>query len=308
MTEKDANGVLKRLRMLMESIPSGVPSKKEDIRKEVKGLSTVIEDVRALAKLKLAGLTDAKAARDRILAYLKMFVGVVVDGAELQVVGGIQEFARRVRELRVQFGYKISTGYSDSDLRPDQYRLEKVLPDSEEAEKWRIVNGIRKMKGGARERILALLKAFVGKPITGDEISYVASIKEAARRVRELRSEFGWKIVTKQTGRPDLPQEAYVLETLDQLPEHDRKIPAPVYDEVLERDGYKCRKCGWSVEGRNPAGRRQFLEVHHIVHHVERGANKTDNLVTLCNVHHDDLHRAKIGAEDFPRWLKQERG
>lgn len=306
MTESEVDGLLKRLRALMESIPSGVPSKKEDIRREVKGLSGVMEDVRALAKLKLSGLTDAKAARDRILAYLKMFVRVVVDGAELQVVGGIQEFARRVRELRVQFGYRISTGYSAVDLHPDQYRLEKAVPDKEEAEKWRIVHGIRKMKGGARERILELLKAFVGKPITVDEISYVASIKEAARRVRELRSEFGWKIVTKQTGRPDLPPGAYVLETLDQLPEHDRKIPAAVYDGVLERDGYKCRKCGWSVDRRNPAGKRQFLEVHHVVHHVEKGANKSDNLVTLCNVHHDDLHRAKTGAEDLFRWLKQE--
>lgn len=307
MTENDADGVLGRLRALMESIPSGIPSKKENIRKEVKGLSEVMEDVRALAKIKLSELTDAKASRDRILAYLKMFVGSVVDGAELQVVGGIQEFARRVRELRVQFGYKISTGYSAGDLRPDQYRLEKAEPDEEEAKKWRIVHGIRKNKGGARERILELLKAFVGKPITVDEISYVAGINEAARRVRELRSELGWKIVTKQTGRQDLPLGAYVLVTLDQLPEHDRQIPASVYDEVLERDGYKCRRCGWSVGRRNPAGKRQFLEVHHVVRHVEKGSNKSDNLVTLCNVHHDDLHRAKIGADDFSRWLKQGR-
>lgn len=307
MTKNESDGVLQRLRKLLEDLPSGVPAKKEDIRREVKSLSEALEGVRELAKLKLSGLTDAKAARDRILAYLRLFVGAPVEGAELQVVGGIQEFARRVRELRVQFGYKISTGYSAEDLRPDQYRLEKSAPDREEADKWKVVNGIRRLKGGARERILELLKAFVGKPITVEEISYVASIKEAARRVRELRSEFGWKIVTKQTGRPDLPAGAYVLETLDQLPEHDRKIPAGVYDAVLVRDDFKCRRCGWSVEDRNPMGKRQFLEVHHIIHHVKKGTNDPENLVTLCNVHHDDLHRARISGDQFLKWLNQGR-
>jgi hypothetical protein len=303
MTKIEADHVLLRLRKLLEDLPSGIPERKEDIRREVKSLSDALAGVRDLAKLKLSGLTDAKAARDRILAYLKLFVGVPVEGAELQVVGGIQEFARRIRELRVQFGYKISTGYSAEDLRPDQYRLEKTAPDREEAEKWKIVNGIRRLNGGARERILELLKAFVGKPITVEEISYVASIKEAARRVRELRSELGWRIVTKQTGCPELPAGAYVLETLDQLPEHDRKIPAGVYDAVLERDGYKCRRCGWSVQDRNPLGKRQFLEIHHVLYHSRKGLNNPENLVTLCNVDHDELHKSRIGGEDFSTWI-----
>jgi hypothetical protein len=306
MTRSEIDDILQRLRKLLQELPIGIPAKKEDIRREVKSLSEALEGVRELAKLKLSGLTDAKAARDRILAYLKLFVRVPVEGAELQVVGGIQEFARRVRELRVQFGYKISTGYSAKDLRPDQYRLEKATPDGEEAEKWKIVNGIRRLKGGARERILELLKAFVGKQITIDEISHVASIKEAARRVRELRSESGWKIVTKQTGRPDLPAGAYVLETLDQLPEHDRKIPPKIYDAVLERDHYKCRRCGWSVKDRNSMSKRQFLEVHHIVHHVKGGTNNPENLVTLCNVDHDDIHKARIDGHDFLKWLERE--
>jgi hypothetical protein len=31
--------------------------------------------------------------------------------------------------------------------------------------------------------------------------------------------------------------------------------------------------------------------LHHRHHHKDRGDNTADNLVTLCNVHHDEAHR-----------------
>jgi hypothetical protein len=309
MTQAEADDVLQRLRKLLDELPNRVPTEKEDIRREVLSLSDALKGVRELAKLKVSGLTTATAAQDRILAYLKLFVGVPVEGTELQVVGGIQEFARRVRELRVELGYKISTVYSAEDLRRGQYRLEKATPDEDEAKKWRTISTIRGLKGSALNRILELLKAFVGKRVTIDEISEVASIKEAARRVRQLRSEFGWKIVTRQTGQPDLPPGAYILKTLDQLPEHDREIPPDIYDQVLKRDGFKCQRCGWLVQDRHPDAKRQFLEVHHIIHHAKKGTNNPDNLITLCNVDHDDLHKAKIdgGGDEFKNWLDRGR-
>ena len=263
-------------------------------------------DLRRLARLRLTALTPSTSAPDRILAYLKLFVGEALDGKELAVVSGIQEYARRVRELRVQFGYKISTGTTTDDLRPDQYRLDSINPDADAADKWKLMNEIRRRKGlSGMDRALALLKAYVGKPVTGDEIKYVAKIRSAERRVRQLRTEFGWRVVTRQTGRPDLPKDAYVLESDQQLPEHDRSIPDAIYDQVLERDGYKCRYCGWSITTRNPAGRRQFLEVHHVVYHHLGGGHEPENLVTLCNVHHDEVHRDKIMGDALLAWLKK---
>lgn len=302
---KDHGQAIARLRNLLSGITVGPPRKRDEIRREVRRLAEIMTDLRALAKLRLGRLTTASAARDRILAYLKLFAGEVIDGAELQIVGGIQEFARRIRELRVQFGYNISTGYSREDLRPDQYVLESVEPDKEAAAKWSAANRIRRQGGNARDRILALLRAYVGNPITGEQIAYVSGIREAARRIRELRREFGWRIVTKQTGRPNLPTGVYILESEDQLPEHDRSISDAVYDQVLERDGYRCRYCGWSLEARNPAGRRQFLEVHHIVFHHLGGGHEPENLLTLCNVDHDEVHRRKIMGKDLLAWLKK---
>ncbi|MBI2788984.1 MAG: HNH endonuclease [Elusimicrobia bacterium] len=296
---------LSRLRELLLAVPSNPPTRRDEIRTEVRRLAEMLTGLRTLAKKRLGALTDAAAARDRILSYLKLFVGETIEGEELQVVGGIQEFARRIRELRVEFGYNVSTGVSREELRTDQYVLESIEPDEEAAEKWRTANRIRKQGGGSRDRVLALLKAYVERPVTGEQIAYVAGAREAARRIRELRREFGWRVVTKQTGRPDLPSGTYILESLAQLAEHDRHIPDDVYDGVLERDSNRCRKCGWSVEVRISAAKRQFLEVHHIVYHHEGGKNAPENLVTLCNVHHDEVHRLKIAGKELLVWLKK---
>lgn len=284
--------LISRLRILLSSIPTSPPAKRDEIRAEVRKLAEMLDGLRRLSKLRLGALTLSTSATSRILAYLKLFVGETLDGKELAVVSGIQEYARRVRELRVQLGYKISTRNTSDALRSDEYRLETTEPDAGAASKWKLMNGIRRKKGlSGMDRALALLKECVGKPVTGEEIKYVAKIRSAERRVRQLRTEHGWRIVTRHTGRPELPNDAYVLESEQQLPEHDRRIPDDVYDQVLERDGNRCRNCGWSFAKRSRAGRRQFLEVHHVVFHRLGGGHEPENLITLCNVHHDMVHR-----------------
>src|SRR5205809_3718270 len=217
--------VAKQLQELLASLTTSPPVNPQELRAEVKRLGELLQGTRDLSKLILKPIISGTAARDRIRAYLKLLPGEVIEGIELQVVGGIQEFARRVRELRVEYGYNISTGYSREDLRPDQYVLESAEPESDAAEKWRTANRIRRQGGSARDRVLALLRAYIGRPVTGEQIAYVARIREAPRRIRELRRELGWRVVTRQSGRPDLPPGVYVLETEDQLPPHDRGIP-----------------------------------------------------------------------------------
>jgi hypothetical protein len=250
-----------------------------------------------------------------MLDYLRLHTNIVIDGDELMVVSGIGEWARRVRELRVQEGWPIVTGVTITQfreslleegaadetlpaaMRRDQYLLERDQQDLAAKDRWYTTNGIRRGPGSVQDKILNLLRAYVGQPIHSEVLRYVAGDgkTEWARRTRELRTEEGWPIVTKSTGDPSLPVGVYVLEKDEQAPPHDRLIPADVRGAVMRRDGYSCRwrGCRWPT-GYDVKYDHRFLEVHHVHQHVHGGSNVDQkNLITLCNVHHDVTHRTK---------------
>jgi hypothetical protein len=280
--------------------------KKSDLRKKVLSLVPVFKELRKIGS-NLISKKDASSAMDRILFYLKKYPMTVISTDEILVVSGIQEYARRIRELRVQFGWKIISGITVKNMKeegdivlpkadldkmgPDDYMLTSTERDREAADRWNQANTIRKKDIGVREKILEFLRNNVGKQISGEELRYLADgATEWARRVRELRTEFGWKIVTKQN-RPDLPVGVYIMESGKQSPEHDRKIPDPVRAKVLTRDGYKCTKCKWSYEDKKKDDPRTNLELHHKKEHVKGGGQEEENLTTLCNVCHDQVHK-----------------
>lgn len=67
------------------------------------------------------------SAKDRILEYLQEHVAVPVDGEELAYVARIEEWARRVRELRNEDGWVIHTqSLGRPDLKAGQYVLESL--------------------------------------------------------------------------------------------------------------------------------------------------------------------------------------
>lgn len=276
-----------------------------DLRNKVRKLVPIHHLLRDLGS-SLISKDDAATARERILLYLRKYPRVVIEGDELMVISGIGEWARRVRELRVQMGWSIVTGVTAKEmlaegeldlkelgvntLKPNHYVLLSENQDREAAHRWFTANDIRKKKISVQEKILQFLKANVGQPVTGEELRYVAGNKtEWARRVRELRTEEGWFVTSRNTGRPDLPIGAYVLENADQAPAHDRKIPDDVRREVLVRDQYSCTTCGWTNKQWDKSDPRH-LELHHVHQHAKGGANTTDNLTTLCNVCHKKVH------------------
>lgn len=279
--------------------------KRPDLREKVLALVPVFHKLRDLGS-SLIPHEEAAAARDRILAYFCKYPMTVIHGDELMVVSGIQDWPRRLRELRREYGWNIASGVTlhemsgeesisteldATSLRPEEYMLLDETQDREAAFRWNLANNIRKGKTGSRSKILKFLKNNIGKPVTSEELRYVANDKsEWARRVRELRTEEGWPILTRTTGRPDLSIGVYVLEQDRQSPAHDRKIPDPVRCAVLVRDDYRCTKCGWTHSQWNPSDPRH-LELHHIEAHAQGGDNTENNLTTLCNICHDDRHR-----------------
>lgn len=279
-----------------------------DLRAKVKALIPVNLRLRDLGA-SLIDPANVTSARERIRQYLNKFVGEVVDGDELMVVSGISEYARRIRELRVQFGWDIASGLTMQEMREnaanegvqgeladipemkaDQYMLMSPEQDREAAFRWSVANEIRKGTESVRDKILSYLRKNVGKRVTSEELRYVAGGKsEWARRTRELRTEHGWKITTKVNGNPSLPVGVYVLVDDHQDPPHDRAIKDNVRRRVLQRDEYTCQRCGWNQKQWDPADPRH-LEVHHLQHHARGGSNEADNLITYCNICHDDVH------------------
>lgn len=302
----DPESIRRKLKSLIDNFEEELKNK--DLRQKVLSLVPVFHYLRKLGK-SLIPKEDASSARDRILFYFRKYPRLIINGDELLVVSAIQEYARRVRELRVQCGWSIISGVTAKEMaaenefplenvdvlnmKPDDYLLLLEDQDRDAAHRWNIANEIRKRKDSVRNKILEYFKQNIEKPVMGEELRYVANNKtEWARRVRELRTEFGWPIETKNTGRPDLPVGSYVLESSRQSPEHDRQIPDPVRGEVLRRDNYKCVKCGWDHNDWNRSDPRH-LELHHIKEHSKGGENTEDNLITLCTVCHDDIHRKK---------------
>lgn len=241
-------------------------------------------------------------ARERIKLYLRENAGVIITAAELEVVSGISEYGRRVRELRVQDGYKILTGYSNDPeagikLRPSEYLLLEPDPDVTAARRWHIANRIRRERGGSKRRVLRYLLENVGQVLTTEEMAYVAKAREFGRRIRELRTEEGYAIATRFTGRPDLKMGEFVLENAERIAEpHDRKIPFDIQRVVYERANNTCQLCGWNREKWTRDDPR-ILELHHVEEHVEGGPNIPENLVVLCGRCHDEVH---AGRRELP--------
>jgi hypothetical protein len=209
-----------------------------------------------------------------------------------------------VTDLRADL---IEEGVADDELPPPmkvtEYLLKADEPNEAAARRWKVANGIRNGNGSVQDKVLRYLRANVGQQVTSEELRYVAKDKtEWARRSRELRTQLGWPVTTRFSGDPSLPVGVYVLAEDKQAPPHDRHISEKTRRTVLKRDGYRCRAagCGWP-EGYDREHDRRFLEAHHLVHHANKGSNDPDNLVTLCNICHDEVHAGKqLVLADLP--------
>ena len=281
----------------LDAIPTHLPSTPAELRKRVVEMVGVYRELREFGLAHVTGMLPYRSASERILEYLRLFPGTDIEGEELEVVSGISEYARRVREWRIEFGWPIKH-------EKGVYRLERNEPDASKADLWRTLNSIRRSGPSARDKMLAVFKALpVVTVVKTAQLRYVTEGKDM-RRVRELRTQFGWRIMTRQTGVPTLKPGEYILADALPVEEHDRNIDDSTYVAVLQRDHQKCRKCAWHPIERAAGDPRQYIEVHHITYHVAGGSNELDNLITLCNVHHRQLHTEHVTAENLPNWLQ----
>lgn len=140
-------------------------------------------------------------------------------------------------------------------------------------------------KNGARDKLRAYFLSRLGEVLDSDTLRAVAGISEWARRVRELRNEEGYQILTHHD-RSDLKPGQYILEDPKPQPAFAREISKEVRAYVLDRNGFTCQMCG-AVAGEphpyDPA-RKTRLHIGHIVDKSMGGADDPSNLRAVCSV------------------------
>ena len=250
-----------------------------------------------------------------LLAHLLAHLNEPVSLHELLLVNGLHNAtSRRLRELRVEHGHfdLVVSGTGDTT----SYTLRSAAPDVDATARYWLLRNIRQASPKSitpHRRLLALLSAFLNRPVAIDDLAYVLPKRDSpgrgrarspqlavARRVRELR-ERGWQVQAgSDRTRQGLSSSEYLLTTLDRLPEYER-ISAKVRDEALINAGHRCELCGWGPAD-PPVRGKKHLEVHHRNPQRARpeDVNDSKNLQTLCNVCHAGVEsrakrRAKVG-------------
>lgn len=143
-------------------------------------------------------------------------------------------------------------------------------------------------KTGSKERIRQFLLANIGQVVTSHQIQDAVGpgVSEWARRLRELRDEEGWPILS-HNDRADLKPGQYILkepppEKADKF--FARGISTKLRAEVLDRNGFTCQMCGLTPGDIDPAtGRKVRLHIGHIKDKSFGGKDELSNLRALCS-------------------------
>ena len=125
----------------------------------------------------------------------------------------------------------------------------------------------------------------VGSVLNSVQLSQVAGSSEWGRRVRELRNEEGFDILTHKD-RSDLKPGQYILVSLERrVNAFERGISKETRAYVIDRDGNTCQMCGVAAAEIHPFdGRPARMQLGHIIDKTKGGTDEADNLKLLCSV------------------------
>lgn len=143
-----------------------------------------------------------------------------------------------------------------------------------------------KKRNGARRKLREYFLSNIGRVLSSEELRKAAGdISEWARRVRELRTEEGYQILT-HNDRSDLKPGQYLLLDPKPMPAFERSISKETRALVLDRNGYTCQMCGAVAGEPHPAdpSRKTRLHIGHIVDKSMGGSDDPSNLRAICSL------------------------
>jgi len=155
------------------------------------------------------------------------------------------------------------------------------------------------MPGGARDRLRKFFLENVGRVVSTQELAEVAGIRTYARRIRELRTEEGYQILTNRD-RDDLKPGEYLLLDPNPRPAFARGISPALRVRILARNGYTCQACGAGAGEPHPLfpERKTRLTIHHRVPIEQGGTNDEDNLIALCTYCNEGKSNLEIAPSE----------
>lgn len=165
----------------------------------------------------------------------------------------------------------------------------------------------KKGGGGARAKLRAHFLGNLGRVMESDELRHQAGgISEWARRVRELRNEEGFLILT-HNDRADLKPGQYLLETPKPQPAFARGISKETRAFVLDRNGFTCQMCGAVAGEAHPydESRKTRLHLGHIIDKSAGGPDEPSNLRAICSVCNEGASNLTLQRPDLNKLLVQ---
>lgn len=162
-------------------------------------------------------------------------------------------------------------------------------------------------KPGSKQLILEFFLRNIGKVLESKDIQKASGgAVEWARRVRELRNEDGYQILSYKD-RTDLKPNQYLLETIERVPAFARGISKETRAWVLERNGYTCQMCGVAAGDPDPLGgnRTVRLTMGHIIDKSKGGDDTPQNLRAVCTNCNEGLQNTALPKPDRIHLLAQ---
>ncbi|MCI0418729.1 MAG: HNH endonuclease [Acidobacteria bacterium] len=160
---------------------------------------------------------------------------------------------------------------------------------------------------GSKQLILDFLLQNAGRIITSRELQEASGWKaEWARRLRELRDEEGWPILSHKD-RADLKPGEYLLESTKRKPAFQRAISKETRSRVLERNGYTCQMCGAAAGDQDPfnPARTLRLTIGHIFDKSKGGDDSPGNLRAVCSNCNEGLQNTSPPKASLVHLLSQ---
>lgn len=129
--------------------------------------------------------------------------------------------------------------------------------------------------------------ANIGRVLESHELQEASGgAAEFARRIRELREDEDWPILT-HNDMQDLKPGQYLLKEVPPAKSSvrfSRSISTKLRAQVFDRNGFTCQMCGLTPGEIDPqTGRKVRLHVGHIVDKNLGGKDELSNLRTLCS-------------------------